>query len=65
MTKKWDLETSNAEMELKIGIYMKNWARQTLLKNFDFGQSQRSTARSMDTNVTRADVTGMTCADVT
>ena len=23
MTKKWDLETSNAEMELKIGIYAK------------------------------------------
>ena len=43
MTKKWDLETSNAETELKIGIYAKNWAKQVLLKNFDFGQSQRST----------------------
>ena len=43
MTKKWDLETLNAEMEPKIGIYAKNWARQVLLKNFDFGQSQRST----------------------
>jgi len=42
MTKKWDLETSNAETELKIGIYAKNWARQVLLKNFNFGQSQRS-----------------------
>ena len=44
MTKKWDLETSNAKMELKIGIYAKNWARQVLLKIFDYGQSQRSTA---------------------
>ena len=43
MTKKWDLETSNAEMELKIRIYAKNWAKQVLLKNFDYGQSQRST----------------------
>jgi len=24
MIKKWDLETSNAETELKIGIYVKN-----------------------------------------
>ena len=44
MTKKWDLETLNVEMELKIGIYAKNWARQVLLKFFDYGQSQRSTA---------------------
>ena len=43
MTKKWDLETSNAETELKIGIYAKIWAKQVLLKNFDYGQSQRST----------------------
>ena len=42
MTKKWDLETSNAEMELKIEIYAKNWARQVLLKFFDYDQSQRS-----------------------
>ena len=56
MTKKWDLETSNAETELKIGIYTKNWAKQVLLKNFDYGQSQRSTVR----------VNGqwMMCADV-
>ena len=43
MTKKWDLETLNAETEFKIGIYAKNWAKQVLLKNFDYGQSQRST----------------------
>ena len=43
MTKKWDLETSNAETELKIGIYTKNQAKQVLLKNFDSGQSQWST----------------------
>ena len=42
MTKKWDLETSNVEMELKIGIYAKNRAKQVLLKFFDYGQSQRS-----------------------
>ena len=56
ITKKWDLETSNAETELKIGIYAKNWAKQVLLKNFDYGQSQRSTVK----------VNGqwMTCADV-
>ena len=30
-------------MELKIGIYAKNWARQVLLKFFNYGQSQRST----------------------
>ena len=35
MAKKWDLETSNVETELKIGIYAKNWAKQVLLKNFD------------------------------
>ena len=43
MTKKWDLETSNAEMELKIGIYAKNWAKQVRLKIFYYGQSQRLT----------------------
>ena len=43
MTKKWDLETSNAEMELKIGIYAKNWVKQVRLKIFYYGQSQRST----------------------
>ena len=42
MTKKWDLETSNAETELKIEIYAKNWAKQVRLKIFDNGQSQRS-----------------------
>ena len=45
MTKKWDLETSNAETELQIGIYVKNWARQVLLKIFDYSQSQRSTVK--------------------
>ena len=45
MTKQWDLETSNAETGLKIGIYAKNWARQVLLKNFYYGQSQRSTIK--------------------
>ena len=51
MTKKWDLETSNTETELKIGIYEKIWAKQVLLKNFDYGQVK---------------VNGqlMTCADV-
>ena len=56
MTKKWDLETSNAETELKIGIYMKNWVKQVLLKNFDYGQSQRSTVRVNDQRMTCADV---------
>ena len=50
MIKKWDLETLNAETELKIGIYAKNWAKQVLLKNFDQvkvnGQSQWSTVKS-------------------
>ena len=27
---------SNDEMDSKIGMYVKNWARQVLLKNFDF-----------------------------
>ena len=49
MTKKWDLETSNAETELKIRIYAKNWARQVLLKIFDHGQSQWSTIWSKST----------------
>ena len=33
----------NEETNPKIEIYTKNWARQALLKNFDFSQSQRST----------------------
>ena len=45
MTKKWDLETLNAETELKIGIYAKNWAKQFMLKIFYYGQSQRSTVK--------------------
>ena len=32
MTKKWDLETSNTETKLKIEIYVKNWAKQVMLK---------------------------------
>ena len=56
MTKKWDLETSNAETELKIRIYAKNWAKQVLLKNFDYGQSQRSTGRVNGQRMTCADV---------
>ena len=55
ITKKWDLETSNEETEPKIRIYTKNWARQALLKNFNFGQSQRSTIWSM-VNAWDADV---------
>ena len=48
MTKKWDLETSNAEMEPKIGIYTKNWARQAMLKIFDLVKksTQKSTVNS-------------------
>ena len=34
---KWDLETSNAETELKIGIYAKIWAKQVRLKIFYYG----------------------------
>ena len=56
ITKKWDLETSNAETERKIGIYAKNWAKQVLLKNFDYGQSQRSTVRVNGQLLTCADV---------
>ena len=56
MTKKWDLETSNAETELKIGIYVKNWAKQVLLKIFDYGQSQRSTVRVNGQRMTCVDV---------
>ena len=66
MTKKWDLETSNAETELKIGIYTKNWAKQVRLKNFDYGQSQRSesTVNDWRGSVTspRADVAGREAA---
>ena len=47
MNKKWDLETLNEETEPKIGIYAENWARQALLKYFDFGQSQRSTVNGL------------------
>ena len=46
MSKKWDLETSNEETEPKTEIYAKNWARQALLKYFDFGQCQQSTTQS-------------------
>ena len=53
MTKKWDLETSNAETELKIGIYAKNWAKQVRLKIFDNGQSQRSTLTCVDVAIWR------------
>ena len=56
MTKKWDLETSNAETELKIGIYAKNWAKQVRLKIFDYGQSQRSTVRVNGQRMTCAGV---------
>ena len=38
MNKKWDLEISNEETESKIRIYVKNWARQALFKNFDYGK---------------------------
>ena len=56
MTKKWNLETSNAETGLKIGIYAKNWAKQVLLKIFDYGQSQRSTVRVNGQQMTCVDV---------
>ena len=51
MTKKWNLETSNVETELKIGIYAKNWARQVLLKNFNLVKvnGQQSTIWSKST----------------
>ena len=49
-TKKWDLETSNEEMELKIGIYVKNWARQAFSKNFNLDQRWRSKSTSADSN---------------
>ena len=66
MIKKWDLETSNAETDLKIGIYAKNWAKQVLLKNFDQvkvnGQRSKSTVRVNGQLLTCADVA---CADVT
>ena len=58
MTKKWNLETLNAEMGLKIRIYAKNWAKQVLLKIFNYGQSQRSTVR-VNSQSQRS-----TCADV-
>ena len=60
MTQKWDLETSNAETELKIGIYAKNWTKQVLLKIFYYGQSQRSTVKP----TSRVNDQRMTCADV-
>ena len=62
MTKKWDLETSNVETEPKIRIYVKNWARQVLLKIFDLvnGQSQRSTVKDNGQRSCQR----MTCADV-
>ena len=56
MTKKWNLKTSNAETGLKIGIYAKNWAKQVLLKIFDYGQSQRSTVRVNGQRMTYANV---------
>ena len=60
MTKKWNLETSNVETGLKIGIYAKNWAKQVLLKIFDYGQSKRSTVNGWRGSVTspRAYVAG-------
>ena len=57
MTKKWNLETSNAETELKIGIYAKNWVKQVMLKNFDYGRSQRLTVR-VNGQSQRSTVTG-------
>ena len=52
MTQKRDSGTLNEEIEPKIGIYEKNWARLAPLKNFDLRQQQRST----DPNVIRVDV---------
>ena len=63
MTKKWDLETSNAETKLKIGIYTKNWAKQARLKIFDYGQ--RSTVNGQRSKSTvRVNSQLLTCADV-
>ena len=69
MTKKWDLETSNVETKLKIGIYAKNWVKQVLLKNFNYGQSQRSTVRvngqsQRSESMVKVNGQQMTCADV-
>ena len=44
MTKKWDLETLNAKMELKIRIYAKKSKTGPVEIFFDYDQSQRSTA---------------------
>ena len=64
MTKKWDLEISNAEKEPKIRIYVKNWVRWVLLKIFDFGQSQRKTVKSKSTARSTARVLTWLC-DIT
>ena len=50
MTKKWDLETSNEETEPKIRIYVKNCARQALLKIFDFGQKVNAKSQQSEVN---------------
>ena len=52
MTKKCDLETSNAEMELKIRIYAKNWAKQVLLKIFDYSQQSELTINGQNQRLT-------------
>ena len=59
LSKKWDLETSNEETEPKIKIYAKNWARQALLENLDFGQSQRSTVWDADVGCWRGSMTSL------
>ena len=56
MTQKWDLETSNAEIELKIGIYAKNRARQVLLKIFYYDQSQWSMVNGQSQRMTCANM---------
>ena len=58
MTKKWDLEISNAKTEFKIGIYAKNWAKQVLLKNFDYSQQSELTINDQNQRSTDD------CADV-
>ena len=49
---KRDLETSNAETEFKIGIYAKNWAKQVLLKIFDYSQQSELTINGQNQRLT-------------
>ena len=48
MTKKWDLETSNEEMEPKIRIYRPSWKILTLVKVNGQQLGQRSTVNGLE-----------------